>query len=91
MMIQPDSHKYSETALRLMRMFLDSLSPITKNEWKQNNLNEDIAFCIYSLFITAIECHSRVILAGIASNSAEHHELYVRFVNEILLCTDKPG
>lgn len=52
MMIQPDSHKYGNTALTLMRMFLETLSPIVKNEWKMDNLNEDIAFCVYSLFIT---------------------------------------
>lgn len=91
MMIQPDSHKYASTALTLMKMFLDSLSPIVKTEWKIDNLNEDIAFCIYSLFITSVECHSRVILAGISSDSPEHHEIYIRFVNDILLCTDKPG
>lgn len=52
MMIQPDSHKYGNTALTLMRMFIETLSPIVKNEWKMDNLNEDIAFCVYSLFIT---------------------------------------
>ncbi|KAG5682378.1 hypothetical protein PVAND_011734 [Polypedilum vanderplanki] len=91
MMAQPDAYKYSNSALTLMRMFLESLSPIVKNEWKIDNLNEDIAFCIYSLFIASIECHSRTILAGIYAESVEHHEIYARFVNEILLCTDKPG
>lgn len=91
MMIQPDSHKYSNSALVMMKTFLDTLSPITKNEWQENNLNEDIAFYIYSLFTTTIECHSRIILAGICSKSPDHHEIYVRFVNEILMCTDKPG
>lgn len=91
MMIQPDAYKYANTALALMRLFLDSLSPIVKNEWKMDNLNEDIAFCIYSLFITSIESHSRAILAGICTESPEHHEIYIRIVNEILLCTDKPG
>lgn len=91
MMIQPDAHKYANTALTLMRMFLETLSPIVKNEWKMDNQNEDIAFCIYSLFITSIEGHSRTILAGICSESPEHREIYMRIVNEILLCTDKPG
>lgn len=91
MMIQPDSHKYQNTALTLMKIFLDSLSPISKNEWKENNLNEDIAFCIYSLFITSVECHSKVLLAGVASESRDHHEIYIRFINEILSCTNKPG
>lgn len=91
MMIQPDAHKYANTALALMRMFLETLSPIVKNEWKMDNQNEDIAFCIYSLFITSIEGHSRTILAGICSQSQEHREIYMRIVNEILLCTDKPG
>lgn len=91
MMVIPDAHKYSNTALTLMRLFLELLSPIVKNEWKMDNANEDIAFCIYSLFITSIECHSRTILVGICAESPDHHEIYVRFVNEILLCTDKPG
>lgn len=91
MMIQPDSHKYTNTALVLMKMFLDTLTPITKSEFKPNNLNEDIAFYIYSLFIATVECHSRVLLSGICSDNPEHHELYVRFVNEILMCSDKPG
>lgn len=91
MMIQPDSYKFSNTALQMMKVFLDSLCPITKNEWTQNNLNEDIAFYIYSLFVTTIECHSRIILQGICSKSPEHNEIYVRFVNEILMCTNKPG
>lgn len=91
MMIQPDAHKYANTALTLMRMFLESLSPILKNEWKIDNSNEDISFCIYSLLIASIECHSRTVLAGICSDSHEHQEIYRQIVNEILLCTDKPG
>jgi hypothetical protein len=91
MMIQPDAHKYSKTALILMEIFLESLSPIVRNEWKKDNLNEDIAFSIYSLFITSIECHSRAILIGMCSQSQEHHKVYEQIINEILLCTDKPG
>lgn len=91
MMIMPEAHKYVNSALTIMRMFLESLSPIVKNEWKLDNLNEDIAFCIYSLFIASVECHSRTILSGICADSVEHHEIYVSFVNEILLCTNKPG
>lgn len=91
MMIQPDAHKYSKTAMTLMKMFLESLSPIVRNEWKKDNMNEDIAFSIYSLFITSVECHSRTLLQGISSQSSEHHSIYEQFINEILLCTDKPG
>lgn len=91
MMIQPDAHKYANMALELINMFLESLTPIVKNEWKMDNLNEDIAFCIYSLFITSIECHSRTILAGICAESTQHNDIYVKVVNNILLCTDKPG
>lgn len=90
MMVQPDAHKYASTALTLMKMFLESLGPICKNEWKVDNLNEDIVFCIYSLLVTSIECHSRTVLNGIYSESP-HHDVYLAIVNEILLCTDKPG
>lgn len=91
LMNQPDAQKSSNSALSLMKLFLQALTDITRNEWKENNLNEDIAFSIYSLFITSIECHSRVILAGITSDSAEHYDLYDKLVQEILLCTNKPG
>lgn len=90
MMVQPEAHKYTSTALTLMKMFLESLGPICKNEWKVDNLNEDIVFCIYSLLVTSIECHSRTVLNGIYSDSP-HHDVYLAIVNEILLCTDKPG
>lgn len=90
-MIQPDAHKFSNTALILLKMYLDSLTNIAKAEWKENNLNEDIAFGIYTLFLSSIECHSRIILAGISTNNAEHNELYMRIVNLVLQCSDKPG
>lgn len=70
---------------------MDSLSNITKNEWKTENSNEDIAFNIYTLFISSIECHSRLLIAGVLAESAEHRSLYVRLIQEILQCTDKPG
>lgn len=91
MMIQPDARRFSNTALYLMKLFLESLAPITKAEWAENNLNEDIAVGIYTLFISAIECHSRLLLAGVLAESAEHQDLYQRLINEIILCTDKPG
>jgi len=39
-MVQPDAHRYSNTALLFLKMFLDNLSNITKAEWIENNLNE---------------------------------------------------
>lgn len=90
-MIQPDARRYSNTALYLMKLFLESLSAITKAEWTENNLNEDIAVGIYTLFISSIECHSRLLLAGVLVESAEHQVLYERLISEILQCTDKPG
>lgn len=91
MLVQPDAHRYQNTALRLLNIALESLSQITKAEWKENNLNEDIAFNIYTLFISAIECHSKLLVSGVLSESADHSSLYMRLINEILQCTNKPG
>lgn len=90
-MVQPDSHRYTNTALALIKMFLDSLTPITKAEYVEDNLNEDIVVAIYTLFITSIESHSRLLLAGVLAESPAHQELYQRLIQEILQCTDKPG
>lgn len=91
MMVQPEANRYSTTALNLMKMFLESLTNITNSEWKENNLNEDIAVGIYTLFISSIECHSRLLLSGLITENAEHKELYMRLIHEVLQCTDKPG
>lgn len=91
LLIQPDAHRYPNSALQLLNMVVESLSPITKAEWKENNSNEDIAFNIYTLLISAIECHSRLLIAGVLTESAEHRNLYMRLIHEILQCTDKPG
>lgn len=72
-------------------MIVESLSPITKAEWKLNNSNEDIAFNIYTLLISAIECHSKLLIAGVLAESEQHGNLYMRLINEIVQCTDKPG
>ena len=90
-MIQPDAHRFSNTALCLMKLFIESLSQITNAEWCENNLNEDIAVGIYTLFISAIECHSRFLLSGVLAESVEHRQLYDALIHEILQCTDKPG
>lgn len=90
-MTQPDSQRYSNTALVLLNMFLSKLSPITQAEWKENNSNEDIAVNIYTLFISSIECHSRLLLAGLTRESSEHRDLYMRLIQEIINCTSKPG
>lgn len=91
MMVQPDSHRFSKTALSLIKMFLEMLSPITKAEFVEENLNEDINVGIYTLFITSIESHSRLLMAGIMAESEEHGEIYKGLIHEILQCTDKPG
>lgn len=91
LLIQPDAHRYPSSALQLLNMVVESLSPITKAEWKENNSNEDIAFNIYTLLISSIECHSRLLIAGVLTESAEHRNLYMRLIHEILQCTDKPG
>lgn len=91
MMIQIDSHRFTSTALILIKMFLDSLTPITKAEFVEDNLNEDIVVAIYTLFITSIESHSRLLLGGVLVESVAHQELYQRLIQEILMCTDKPG
>lgn len=74
-----------------MSQTVESLSQITQAEWKENNLNEDIAFNIYTLFISASECHSKLLVSGVLSESADHSNLYSRLINEILQCTNKPG
>lgn len=91
MLIQPDAHRYPNSALHLLNIIVESLSHITKAEWKEANLNEDIAFNIYTLFISSIECHSRLLISGVLSESAEHRNLYMRLIQEVLECTDKPG
>lgn len=90
-MIQPDGHRYANMSLYLMKLFLESLSDITKAEWAENNANEDIAVGIYTLFISSIECHSKLLLAGVLLESPEHRELYERLIHEVLQCTNKPG
>lgn len=90
-MTQPDSQRYSNTALTLLNMFLSKLSPITQAEWKENNSNEDIAVNIYTLFISSIECHSRLLLGGLTRESSEHRNLYMGLIQEIINCTNKPG
>lgn len=91
MLIQPDAHRFPNSALHLLNIIVESLSHITKAEWKENNLNEDIAFNIYTLFISSIESHSRLLISGVLSESEEHRNLYMRLIHEVLQCTDKPG
>lgn len=89
--IQPDCHLFPKTAFILIKMFLDSLCDITKMEWKRENNNEDIALNIYTLFVSAVERHSKLLLSGITATDPELSSLYGRLVTEILQCTDKPG
>ncbi|KAH8295021.1 hypothetical protein KR018_005942 [Drosophila ironensis] len=89
--IQPDCHNYPKTAFVLIKMFLDSLTEITKMEWKRDNDNEDVIVHIYMLFVSAVERHSSLLLSGITSADPELSVLVNRVVQEILHCTDKPG
>ncbi|XP_073817967.1 importin-13-like protein cdm [Musca autumnalis] len=89
--IQPDCHLFPKTAFVLIKMFLDQLCNITKMEWKPDNNNEDIVSYIYTLFVSAVERHSQLLLSGITTTDPELSSLYTRLVHEILQCTDKPG
>lgn len=91
LLIQPEAHRYPNSALQLLNVIVESLANITKAEWKENNLNEDIAFNIYTLFISSIECHSKLLIAGVLAESAQHRSLYMRLIEEIIQCTNKPG
>ncbi|XP_030373790.1 importin-13 [Scaptodrosophila lebanonensis] len=89
--IQPDCHNYPKSAFVLIQMFLDSLTEITKVEWKRDNNNEDIIVNIYTLFVSAVERHSHLFLSGLSATDPELGALWCRMVHEILQCTDKPG
>lgn len=92
MMVQPDASRYINTALELLKMFLDALGPILDRECRADNLNEDITAAIYTLFISSVESQNRILLSGLRSDSRpEHRELYQRIIQEILRCTNKPG
>lgn len=91
MLLQPDANRYPNAALRLLTLITESLSNITRAEWKENNSNEDIAFNIYTLFIGMSECHSKLLIQGALSESPDHRNLYMRLIEEILQCTNKPG
>lgn len=86
-----NGYKYSATVVRFIRLFLDVLSPILDAEWKENNDNENLAFIIYTLFLSTLECYSSVIFAGILSDDEELVKVYGRTVDLIVKCTDKPG
>uniref|UniRef100_W8B5B8 Importin-13 n=1 Tax=Ceratitis capitata TaxID=7213 RepID=W8B5B8_CERCA len=91
LIVQPDCHAFPKTAFVLIKMCLDSLSNITKMEWKRDNNNEDIVLNIYLLFVSFMERHSQLLLSGITSLDPELSTLYSRLVHELLQCTDKPG
>lgn len=84
-------HKYSSTVVRFMRLYLDVLGPILDVEWKENNENENLAFVIYTLFLTSLECYASVIFAGMLSDNEELVKVYGRTVELLVKCTDKPG
>ncbi|XP_055641378.1 importin-13 [Toxorhynchites rutilus septentrionalis] len=83
--------KFSSTVVRYMRLFLDVLVPILDVEWKENNDNENLAFVIYTLFLTTLECYASVIFAGMLSDNEELTKVYGRTVELLVKCTDKPG
>lgn len=91
MLIQPDAHRYSANALDMIQLFLDSLTPITKNENVEDNQNEDIVCGIYTLFTTSIESHSRALIGGVIADSPQFVSVFNRLITQILQCTDKPG
>ncbi|XP_065073711.1 importin-13 [Ochlerotatus camptorhynchus] len=86
-----NGYKYSSTVIRYMHLFLDVLSPILDVEYKENNENENLAFVIYTLFLSTLECYSTVIFAGILSDDEELVKVYGRTVDLLVKCTDKPG
>lgn len=89
--VQPDCHLYPKTAFTLLRMCLASLSEITKVEWKADNNNEDITSNIYDLFGSAIERHSHLLITGMTTTDVDSSLFCSRLIQEMLLCTDKPG
>lgn len=89
--IQPDAINFPKAAFILIKMFLDSLCDITKSEWKEENNNEDIVVNIYTLFVSSIERHAHFLQKAILYNEPEYLDLYNRLVNQILMCSDKPG
>ncbi|XP_058819586.1 importin-13 [Topomyia yanbarensis] len=86
-----NGHKYSATVVRYMHLFLDVFGPILDMEWKENNENENLAFVIYTLFLSTLECYSSAIFAGILSDNEELAKVYGRTVDLLVKCTDKPG
>ncbi|XP_055544547.1 importin-13 [Wyeomyia smithii] len=86
-----NGHKYSATVVRYMHLFLDVLGPILDVEWKENNDNENLAFVIYTLFLSTLECYSSAIFAGILSDNEQLAKVYGRTVDLLVKCTDKPG
>lgn len=86
-----NGYKYPATVIRFMQLFLDVLGPILDVEWKEDNDNENLAFVIYTLFLSTLECHSSAIFAGILSDNEELTKVYGRTVDLLVKCTDKPG
>ncbi|XP_053693724.1 importin-13 [Sabethes cyaneus] len=86
-----NGHKYSATVVHYMHLFLDVLGPILDVEWKENNDNENLAFVIYTLFLSTLECYSSAIFAGILSDNEQLAKVYGRTVDLLVKCTDKPG
>lgn len=88
---QPDAHRYSNSALRILLAVLEALTPITKAEYKESNQNEDIVYNIYTMIIASMETHSALLISGLMSVTPEHRKLYMMVVEEVIQCTDKPG
>lgn len=89
---QREAFQFPNTALDTVRIFLEALQPILTNEWKEHNLNEDVAAAIYIMIISTIEGQSKMLLHGIKSDARpENRKLYQTIIEEMLRCTNKPG
>lgn len=89
---QREAFQYPHTALETVRLFLEALQPILTNEWKKDNLNEDVAAAIYIMIISTIEGQSKLLLHGIKTDARpEDRKLYQLIIEEMLRCTNKPG
>ncbi|XP_055593351.1 importin-13 [Uranotaenia lowii] len=86
-----NGNKFSTTVVRYMKLFLDVLNPILDAEWKENNENENLAFIIYTLFLSTLECYTSVICAGILSENEDLTKMYTNTVDLLIKCTNKPG
>lgn len=84
-------HRYSITSLPLLIVVFESLTRITKAEYKEANQNEDIVYTIYTMFVATAESHSSLLAGGLMGISVDHRRLYGLIMDEMISCTNKPG